>query len=97
MNQTDWQENTLLETKEEPPLVTTSHTSTPQVQTKKRARKEASPSVIDVSTEDFQVYRKRPKTSHTPYMLREGETQSTIVMEGPYSSTLSGIEHIVST
>jgi hypothetical protein len=65
MNQADWQENTLLEI-EEPPLFTTSHTITPQVQTEKRARKEVSPSVTEVSAGDFQVYRKRHKTSHTP-------------------------------
>jgi hypothetical protein len=97
MNQTDWQENTLLETEEQPSPANISHTSTPQVTTEKRARKEVSPSVTEVSAEDFQVYRKRTKTSHTPDRFREGETQSTIVMEGPHSSTFSGSQHIVST
>jgi hypothetical protein len=97
MNQTDWQENTLLETKEQPPPVTASHTNTPQIQTEKRERKEVSPSVTEVSAEDFQVYRKRAKTSHTPDLLKEGEMQSTIVMEGPHSSTFSGSQFIVST
>jgi len=55
MNQTDWKENTLLKTEEEPPLVTASHTSTPQVQIEKRARKEVSPLVTEVSAEDFQI------------------------------------------
>ena len=50
-----------------------------------------------MSVEDFQVYRKRTKTSHTPDRLREEETQSTIVMEGPHSSIFSGSQHIVST
>jgi hypothetical protein len=50
-----------------------------------------------VSSEDFQVYRKRDKTSHTPDLLKEGEMQSTIVMEGPHSSTFSGSQFIVST
>jgi hypothetical protein len=36
-----------------------------------------------VSVEDFQVYRKRAKTSDSPYLLKEGKMQSTIVMEGP--------------
>jgi hypothetical protein len=87
----------LLETKQYPSPANISHTSTPQVQTKKRARKEVSPLVTKVSNEYFQVYRKRKKTSHTPDMFREGETQSTIVMEGPHSSTFSGKQHIVST
>jgi hypothetical protein len=39
MNQIDWKENTLLETKEQPSHVTTSHTSTSQVQIEKRERK----------------------------------------------------------
>jgi len=50
-----------------------------------------------VSAKDFQVYRKRTKTSHTPDMLREEETQSTIVMEGPHSLIFFGSQHIVST
>jgi hypothetical protein len=73
MNQTDWQENTLLEIEEQPPLITASHTSTPQIQIEKRSRKEVSPSITKVSTEDFQVYRKTTKTSHTPYLFKEGE------------------------
>jgi hypothetical protein len=97
MNQTEWQENTFLETKEQPLPVTASHTNTPQIQTKKRARKEVSPPVTEVSYEDFQVYRKRAKTNHTPDLLKEGEMQSTIVMEGPHSSTFSDSQFIVST
>jgi hypothetical protein len=50
-----------------------------------------------VSTKDFQVYRNRDKTSHTRDLLKEGEIQSTIVMEGPHSSTFSGSQFIVST
>jgi hypothetical protein len=97
MNQTEWQENTLLETEEQPPPVTASHTNTPQMKTEKRERKEVSPSVTEVSAEDFQVYRKRAKTSHAPDLLKEGEMQSTIVMEGPHSSTFSDSQFIVST
>jgi hypothetical protein len=39
----------------------------------KDRRKEVSPSVTEVSTEDFQVYRKRDKTSQIEYLLKEGE------------------------
>jgi hypothetical protein len=59
--------------------------------------KEVSPSITEVSDEDFQVYRNRTKTSHTPERLREEETQSDIVMEGPNSSFISGSQHVVST
>jgi hypothetical protein len=87
MNRTCWKENTLLEIEEQPPPITLSHTNTPQVKIEKRARKEVPPSVKEVSAEDFQVYRKRAKTSHTPDLFKEGEMKSTIVMEGPNSST----------
>jgi hypothetical protein len=85
MNWTEWQENTLQEPEEKPSLVSTSHTNTPQKQVEKRQGKEVSPSVTKVSTEDFQVYRKRTKISHTTDLLKEGEMQSTIVLEGPHS------------
>jgi hypothetical protein len=97
MNQTEWQENTLLETEEQPAPVIASHTNTPQKKAEKRSRKEVSPSVTEVSAEDFQVYRKRAKTSHAPDLLKEGEMQSTIVMEGPHSSAYSDSQFIVST
>jgi hypothetical protein len=53
MNWTEWQENTLMKTEEQPSPANISHTNTPQVQTEKRARKEISPSVTEVSAEDF--------------------------------------------
>jgi len=40
----------------------------------KRPRKDASPSVIAVSIEDFQGYSKRPKTTHTTHKSGEEET-----------------------
>jgi hypothetical protein len=80
MNQIEWQENTLLETKEKHAPITASHTNTPQNQVEKISRKEFSPSVTEVSAKDFQVYRKRAKTSHTPNFLKEGEMQSIIVL-----------------
>jgi hypothetical protein len=87
----------LLDTEKQPSPPNISHTITPQVQLEKRARKEISPSVTELSAEDFQVYKKRTKASHTPDMSKEEETQSTIVMEGPHSSVVSGSQHIVST
>jgi hypothetical protein len=97
MNQTEWEENTLIDTEQQSSPANISHTSTPQVQAEKRARKEVSPSVTKVSAEDFQVYRKRTKTNHTPDRSRGEETQSTIVMEGPHSSLFSGSQQTMST
>jgi hypothetical protein len=54
-----------------------SQTTTPQVPKEKRPRKDISPSITEVSAEDFQVYKKRPKTSHTTDRSGEEETQST--------------------
>jgi hypothetical protein len=67
------------------------------VQEKKRDRKEFSPSVTKVSIEDFLVYRKRTKTHHTPDRSRGEETLSTIVIEGPHSSPLSGRQQTISS
>jgi hypothetical protein len=97
MNQTEWEENTLLKIEQQPSPSNISHTSTPQVQVEKRYIKEVSPSVTKVSAEDFQVYRKRTKTSHTPDRSREEDTHSTIVMEGPHSSLFSSSHHTMST
>jgi hypothetical protein len=72
MNQTEWKENTLLETKEKPSPMTASHTNTPQNKIEKREIKEFSPSLTEVSAEEFQVYRKTTKTNHAPNLLKEG-------------------------
>ena len=74
MNQTEWEENTLLDTEQQPPPSSISHTTNPQVPVEKRPRKEVSPSVTKVFAEDFQVYRKRPKTNHTPDRCRNFNT-----------------------
>jgi len=97
MNQTEWQENTLLEIEEQPAPITSSHTNTPQNKVDNRSIKKVSPSVTEVSAGDFQVYRKRTKTSHAPDFLKEGEMKSAIVLEGPHYSTYSECQFIVST
>jgi hypothetical protein len=56
-------------------LASISQTTTPQVPVEKRPRKDVSPSVTEVSADDFQVYRKIPKTSHTPDRSGGEETQ----------------------
>jgi hypothetical protein len=97
MNQTEWEENTLTDIEQHPSPAIISQTITPQVPVEKRPRKEVSPSVTEVSAEDFQVYRKRPKTSHTPDRSGGEETQSTIVMEGEHSPLFSGSQQMMST
>jgi hypothetical protein len=79
----------LQEPEEQPIYVITSQTKTPQKKEKKISRKEIYPPVTEVLVEDFQVCRKRAKTNHTTDFLKEGEMQSTIVLEGPHSSTHS--------
>jgi hypothetical protein len=87
----------LLDIEQHPSPANISQTNTPQVPVEKRPRKEVSPSVTEVSAEDFQVYRKRPKTSHTPDRSGGEETQSTIVMEGEHSPLFSGNQQMMST
>jgi hypothetical protein len=97
MNQIEWEEKTLTDTDQHPPSASISPTNTPQVPAEKRPRKEVSPSVTKVSTNDFQVYIKRPKTSHTPDRSGGEETQSTTVMEGENSPFSSGSQQMMST
>jgi hypothetical protein len=96
MNQTQWEENTLIDTEPQSSPAIFSQTTTPQVPVEKRPRKDVSPSVTEVSAEDFQVYRKRPKTSHTPDRSGGEETQST-TMEGEHSPLPSGSQQMMST
>jgi hypothetical protein len=83
--------------KQQPPPASISQTTTPQVPVEKRPRKEVSPSVTEVSTEDFQVYRKRPNTSHTLERSGGEETQSTTLMEGEHSLFSLGSQQMRST
>jgi hypothetical protein len=74
-----------------------SQTTTPQVPKEKIPRKDVSPSVTEVSTEDFQVYKKRPKATHTTDRTGEEETHSTTVAEGEHSSPFSRSHQMMST
>jgi len=73
-----------------------SQTTTPQVPKEKRPRKDTSPSVTEVSTEDFQLHTKRLKSSHTIDTAGEKETQSTTAMEGDQSLPIISSKHIMS-
>jgi hypothetical protein len=44
-------------------------------------KKDDSPSIIEVSIEDFQVYNKKPKTTHATHMSSEEEPYSAKVIE----------------
>jgi hypothetical protein len=89
--------NTLEDAKQQTPPAIFSQTTTPYIQKEKRIRKDASPSITEVSAEYFQVYKKRPKTSHTNDRSGEEETQSTIVVEGEHSPLFSSNQQIMST
>ena len=97
MNQTEWEENIMIDIEQQFSPANISQTITPQVPVEKRPRKEVSPSVTEVSAEDFHIYRKRPKTSHTPDRSGGEETQSTTVMEGEHSPLFLGSQQMMST
>jgi hypothetical protein len=97
VNQTEWEVNTLEDTEQQSHLTMISQTTTPQVPKEKRPRKDVSPSVTEVSTEDFQVYKKRPKATHTTDRTGEEETHSTTVVEGEHSSPFSSSHQMMST
>jgi hypothetical protein len=67
------------------------------VPSEKIPRKEVSPSVTEVSADDFQVYRKGPKTIHAPGRSSGEETQSTTIMEGENSPFSTGSQQTMST
>jgi hypothetical protein len=74
MNKTEWEVKTLEDLEQQPPSASVSQTITPQVPAEKRTRKDVSSSVIEMSAEELQVCKKRPKTSHTTDMSGEEET-----------------------
>jgi len=74
-----------------------SQTNTPHVPKEKRPRKDVSPSVTEVSTKDFQVYTKRPKTTHTTHRFGEEETQYTKIIKGECTPLLSRNHQMMST
>jgi hypothetical protein len=82
VNQTEWEANTLVDIEEHESFsVIISQNTTPQVPKEKRPRKDASPSVTEVSAKDVQVYSKRPKITHTTHMFGEEEPHSAKVVE----------------
>jgi hypothetical protein len=80
-NQTEWEPNTLVEIEQQDPSVIILQMTTPQVPKEKISRKDTSPSITEVSAEDFQLHTKRPKANHTPDTAGEKGIQSTETMK----------------
>jgi hypothetical protein len=97
VNEKEWEVNNLEDIEQQSLLTMIPQTNTPQVPKEKRPRKDSSPSVTELSAEDFQVYTKRPKSSHTTDTTGEKETQSTIVIKGDRSPLVSRNQQILST
>ena len=81
VNQIEWEPNTLDEIEQHDPSVIVSQMPTPHAPKEKRPRKDTSPSITEVSVEDFQLHTKRPKTSHAPDTASEKGSQSTATMK----------------
>ena len=75
VNQTQWEENTLEDTENQSSLILTSQTATRPVPKEKRPRKDTSLLVTEVSSKDFHLYSKTPKTIHTIPRYGEEDTQ----------------------
>jgi hypothetical protein len=70
-NQTDWEPDTLedvgpvIRSEQQGPSSSALPANTPQALKEKRPRQESSPPVIEVSTEEFHIHSKKPKTVST--------------------------------
>jgi hypothetical protein len=86
-NQTVWDPNTLMDVEQQVdmekhgPSTSVLPTTTPQVPKEKRPRQESesSPPITEVSSEEFKMHTKRPKTSSTPGATVEHEVSTTTV------------------
>jgi hypothetical protein len=77
-NQTVWEPNTLVKVEQQDPLAIVSQTTTPRVPKEKRMRQDLSLPVTEVSSEEFQLHTKRPKTFVVPSLTGEKEAPSTV-------------------
>jgi hypothetical protein len=78
-NQTVWLPDTLMDLEQQVPSTSALPATTPQVLKEKRPRQESSPPVTEVSSEEFQIRSKKPKTISTPDATVEQEVPSTTV------------------
>jgi hypothetical protein len=79
VNQTVWLPDTFLDLEQQVPSTSALPATTPQVLKEKRPRQESSPPVIEVSSEEFQIHSKKPKTVSTPDTAVEATTVTTTV------------------
>jgi len=96
-NQTEWEPNTLVEAKQQDLSVTVSQTTTPQVPKEKRPRQDLSPPATQVSSEEFQLHTKRPKTSSALDPTREKEVPSTTVTKVDRLPLSASLQHIITS
>jgi hypothetical protein len=61
------------------PSMSVPPTTTPQVPKERRPRQESSPPVTEVSSEEFQMHTKKPKTVSMPGATVEQEVSTTTV------------------
>jgi hypothetical protein len=72
-NQIEWELDTLMdveqqgEVEKQVPLTSVLPTTTPQFPKEKRPRQESSPPVTEVSSEEFQMHSKKPRTVSAPW------------------------------
>jgi hypothetical protein len=78
-NQAVWLPDTLLDLEQQAPSTSTLPATMPQVLKEKRPRQESSPPVTEVSSEEFHIHSKKPKTVSTPSTTAEATTVTTIV------------------
>jgi hypothetical protein len=96
-NQTVWEPNTLVEEKQHDSPTTVSQTTTPQVPKEKRPRQYLSPSVTEVSSEEFQLHTKRSKTSSSLDPTGEKEVPSTTVTKVDRPPLIASLQHIITS
>jgi hypothetical protein len=71
--------------------------TTPQFPKEKRPRKDTLPSITVVSSEEFQLHTKRPKTGQAPDTAGEKVIQSTTTMEVDRSLLSTNNKQIMTT
>jgi hypothetical protein len=90
-NQIVWVPDTLVEVEHQVPPTTVPPTTMPQVPKEKRPRQDLSPPVTEVSSEEFQLHTKRPKTISVTGPTGEKEASPTTVTKSvipPFRSSL---------
>lgn len=80
MNQQNWVENTLQEAEEQVISRTTSETPIPREKSEKWPREEESPTIIELSAKEFNIYANNIKTSSKIDFPLLQEAQGTIVL-----------------